>query len=162
DVVNITNDQLSTGDPNTLIGSSIAGINPDDIESFQILKDAAATAMYGARAMNGVIVVTTKQGKNTQGRPQLSYTSNWTGYLRPTYNDYNIMNSADQVALYLEMEEKGYLNHSDVLTATNYGVFGKMHEMMYNVDPVTGDFALRNTAVDREAYLREAALRNTD
>lgn len=162
DVVNITNDQLSTGDPNTLIGSSIAGVNPDDIESFQILKDAAATAMYGARAMNGVIVVTTKKGKNTQGRPQLSYTSNWTGYLRPTYADYNIMNSADQVALYLEMEEKGYLNHADILTASNYGVFGKMHEMLYEVDPVTGDFALRNTAVDREAYLREAALRNTD
>lgn len=162
DVVNITNDQLSTGDPNTLIGSSVAGINPDDIESFQILKDAAATAMYGARAMNGVIVVTTKKGKNTEGAPHLSYTSNWTGYLRPTYSDYNIMNSADQVALYLEMEEKGYLNHSQVMNASNYGVFGKMHEMMYEIDPVTGDFALRNTAVDREAYLREAALRNTD
>ena len=57
DVVNVSNDQLSTGDPNTLIGSSVAGLNPDDIESFQILKDAAATAMYGARAMNGVIVM---------------------------------------------------------------------------------------------------------
>jgi TonB-dependent SusC/RagA subfamily outer membrane receptor len=61
DVVNISNEALSTGDPNTLIGSSVAGLNPDDIESFNILKDAAATAMYGARAMNGVIVVTTKK-----------------------------------------------------------------------------------------------------
>lgn len=110
DVVNISNEQLSTGDANTLIGSSVAGLNPDDIESFTILKDAAATAMYGARAMNGVIVVTTKKGKATDGKPLLSYTSNWTSYLKPTYDDYNIMNSADQVGLYLELEEKGYLN----------------------------------------------------
>jgi len=46
DVVNISNEQLSSGDVNTLIGSSVAGINADDIESFNILKDAAATAQY--------------------------------------------------------------------------------------------------------------------
>ena len=46
DVVNISNEQLSTGDPSTLVGSSVAGLNPDDIESFNILKDAAATAQY--------------------------------------------------------------------------------------------------------------------
>lgn len=43
--------------------SSIAGISPNDIESITILKDAAATAIYGARAANGVIVVTTKRGR---------------------------------------------------------------------------------------------------
>ncbi|MNE72942.1 TonB-dependent Receptor Plug Domain protein [compost metagenome] len=48
DVVNISNEQLSSGDVSTLIGSSVAGINADDIESFNILKDAAATAQYGA------------------------------------------------------------------------------------------------------------------
>ncbi len=45
DVINISNDQLSTGDASTLLGSSVAGINPDDIESFEILKDAAATSL---------------------------------------------------------------------------------------------------------------------
>lgn len=59
DMVNVSNDQLSSGDPTTLLGSSVAGINAEDIETFDILKDAAATAMYGARAMNGVIVITT-------------------------------------------------------------------------------------------------------
>ncbi len=44
--------------------SSIAGISPNDIESITILKDAAATAIYGARAANGVIIVTTKKRKN--------------------------------------------------------------------------------------------------
>lgn len=162
DVINISNEQLSTGDPNTLIGSSVAGLNPDDIESFTILKDAAATAMYGARAMNGVIVVTTKKGKATEGKPQLSYTSNWTSYLKPTYNDYNIMNSADQVGLYLELESKGYVNHADIVSASNYGIFGKMYNMFYEVDPVTGAFGMSQSPEAREQYLRAAALRNTD
>ena len=45
DIVNISNDQLSSGDPTTLLGSAVAGINASDIESFDILKDAAATAL---------------------------------------------------------------------------------------------------------------------
>jgi TonB-dependent SusC/RagA subfamily outer membrane receptor len=77
DVVNISNEALSTGDASTLIGSSVAGLNPDDIESFNILKDAAATAMYGARAMNGVIVVTTKKGRNTEGKANINYSGNF-------------------------------------------------------------------------------------
>ncbi len=61
DIINISNDQSSSGDPTTLLGSSVAGINANDIETFDILKDASATALYGARAMNGVIVITTKK-----------------------------------------------------------------------------------------------------
>ena len=80
DVVNISNEQLSTGDPSTLLGSSVAGLNPDDIESFQILKDASATSLYGARAMNGVILITTKKGK--VGQPTISYTGNFSSYLK--------------------------------------------------------------------------------
>ena len=55
DVVNISADQLTTGDPNTLIGSSVAGLNADDIESITVLKDASATAIYGSRGANGEI-----------------------------------------------------------------------------------------------------------
>ena len=51
---------------------SLYGINSDDIESVDLLKDAASTAIYGAQAANGVILVTTKKGK--QGRSQISYT----------------------------------------------------------------------------------------
>lgn len=63
DVVDVSADQLSSGDATTLISSAIAGLNSDDIESFQILKDGSATSIYGARAMAGVIVVTTKRVK---------------------------------------------------------------------------------------------------
>ena len=66
DVVNVTNDQLTSGDPTTLLGSAVAGLNANDIESIDVLKDAAATALYGARAMNGVVVVTTKRGTRSE------------------------------------------------------------------------------------------------
>ena len=62
DAVEVSADQLSSGDagkPRSAL--QIAGLNADDIESFQILKDGSATSIYGARAMAGVIVVTTKR-----------------------------------------------------------------------------------------------------
>ncbi len=64
DAIDVGPDDLSSGDAETLISSAIAGLNSDDIESFQILKDGSATSIYGARAMAGVIVVTTKKGKS--------------------------------------------------------------------------------------------------
>ena len=57
DVADISAEDLSSGDATTLIGSAIAGLNAEDIESFNILKDGSATSIYGARAMAGVIVI---------------------------------------------------------------------------------------------------------
>ncbi|WP_240619103.1 SusC/RagA family TonB-linked outer membrane protein [Chitinophaga costaii] len=162
DVVNISNEQLSTGDPNTLIGSSVAGLNPDDIENFVILKDAAATAQYGARAMNGVIVVTTKKGKNTSGSPVISYTGNFTSYLKPSYDNYDILNAADQMNVYLEMQNKGWLNHSSTANNSSGGVFTKMYNQMYDYDTATGTYALNNTIPSEKAYLQRYANANTD
>ena len=76
DVVEIGANDLSSGDATTLISSAIAGLNSDDIESFQILKDGSATSIYGARAMAGVIVVTTKKGQ--AGKSSLNYTGEFT------------------------------------------------------------------------------------
>src|SRR5450432_3142885 len=76
DIVNVSNEQLSSGDASTLLGSSVAGLNINDIETFDILKDASAAALYGARAMNGVIVITTKKGKSG-AKPIISYTGNF-------------------------------------------------------------------------------------
>lgn len=162
DLVNISNEQLSSGDATTLIGSSVAGLNPDDIESFEILRDAAATAMYGARAMNGVVVVTTKKGKNTEGKPIVSYSGNFTTYLKPTYDQFDIMNSADQMQVYLDMENKGWLRHSDVSRSISGGVYRKMYDLMYDYNPTTGQFALRNDAPSRLQFLNRYANANTD
>jgi TonB-linked SusC/RagA family outer membrane protein len=162
DVVNISNEALSSGDANTLIGSSVAGLNPDDIESFTILKDAAATAMYGARAMNGVIVVNTKKGKNTNGTPQINYSGTFTTYLKPSYDQFDIMNSAEQLGALLELEDKGYYNHSSVSRGKDGGIFYKMYTQMYELDPATGSFVLRNTLDDRLNFLERYAKANTD
>lgn len=162
DVVNISNEALSTGDANTLIGSSVAGLNPDDIESFNILKDAAATAMYGARAMNGVIVVTTKKGRNTEGKAQVNYTGTFTTYLKPTYDQFDIMNSADQLSVLLELENKGYYNHSSVSRGQDGGIFYKMYNQMYEYDPATDTYGLKNTMEDRLEFLGRYAKANTD
>ena len=63
DNVELSADDLSSGDAVTLISSAIAGLNADDIESFQILKDGSATSIYGAKAMAGVIVVGPQAGR---------------------------------------------------------------------------------------------------
>lgn len=69
----------------------IAGLNPDDIESFQILKDGSATSIYRAKAMVRVFVITTKKGK--QGNSSFSYTGEFTTRLKPNYQTFNIMDS---------------------------------------------------------------------
>jgi TonB-dependent starch-binding outer membrane protein SusC len=56
----------------------IAGINPADIESISILKDAAATSIYGANASNGVIIITTKKGKAGKTKLNIGYSSGWS------------------------------------------------------------------------------------
>ncbi len=57
------------------MGSPLSMINPESIESMTILKDASATAIYGSRASNGVIIITTKKGR--AGKPQVTFTANF-------------------------------------------------------------------------------------
>lgn len=78
--LNASNDPLIVVDGMPLSNSTIAGvanplalINPNDIATFTILKDASATAIYGSRASNGVILITTKKGQS--GKPKFSFTS---------------------------------------------------------------------------------------
>jgi TonB-linked SusC/RagA family outer membrane protein len=162
DVVNISNEALTTGDANTLIGSSVAGLNPDDIESFNILKDAAATGMYGARAMNGVIVVTTKKGRQTEGTPRISYSGNYTTYAKPTYADFDILNSADQMGVLIEMQNKGYYQIPEASRGAKGGVFYKMYNMLYDYDASSKTWALRNDNASKIAFLTRYTNANTD
>ena len=160
DITDISADALSSGDAETLISSAIAGLNSDDIESFQILKDGSATSIYGARAMSGVIVVTTKKGRS--GQAHVSYTGEFTSRLIPTYGQFNILNSQEQMGIYQEMQDKGWLNLSDVLNGSDYGVYGKMYELINTFNPKTGQFGLANTKEARDSYLHSAEMRNTN
>jgi TonB-linked SusC/RagA family outer membrane protein len=67
------------------IANPLAALNPNDIETFTVLKDASATAIYGLRAANGVIIITTKKGK--EGKPQISYNGNFTASSPMKYVD---------------------------------------------------------------------------
>lgn len=86
--------------------SSIAGLNPGDIENITILKDAAATAIYGARAANGVIVITTKKGK--VGKPVINFSSRFTYTPTLSLDRLNLLNSAEKVGLEMDMIRNNY------------------------------------------------------
>lgn len=127
EIVNVSADELTSGNASTLITSAVAGLNADDIESFQILKDASATAIYGSRAMNGVIVITTKRGK--KGSASINYTGEFTVRAKPSYSQYDIMNSKDQMAILMELESGAAFAGSDIFLAKDGGVFSKWYQM---------------------------------
>jgi TonB-linked SusC/RagA family outer membrane protein len=91
----------------TLTGNGINGLNINDVESINFLKDASATAIYGTRAANGVIVIETKKGKS--GKLIVSYSSTYGTALKPSYNQLNLMNSQERVRFSREMYEDGYV-----------------------------------------------------
>lgn len=72
-------------------GNALSNINPNDIESIEVAKDAAATALYGSRAANGVVFVTTKKGKI--GKPVINY-SGWLGFTN-AYRLPDMMNAVE-------------------------------------------------------------------
>lgn len=88
---------LNSPDASYLIGNSISGLSPQDIESISVLKDASATAIYGVKAANGVIVVTTKKGRAMA--PTITYDMNLNMSTRPTYGMFDLMNSQERVQL---------------------------------------------------------------
>src|SRR5690606_12036107 len=74
--------EINSLDDINLLSSSIIGVNPNDIERIDILKDASATALYGVKGGNGVIVITTKRGRFNQPS-QVSYNTNFRIGLKP-------------------------------------------------------------------------------
>lgn len=160
DITDVSADDLASGNVETLISSAISGLNADDIESFQILKDGSATSIYGARAMAGVIVITTKRGQ--AGASQINYSGEFTIRMRPSYSQFNIMNSQEQMSVYQDMHDKGWLRFAETFRSSAYGVYGKMYELNNSFNPVSGQYELSIRDEARNAYLREAEYRNTD
>lgn len=86
----------------------ISSINPDDIESMTVLKDAASTAMYGARGANGIIMITTKKGKS--GKAVINFNAKWGSNSRALKN-YDVLTSP---AEYVEKVYQGIYNYATV------------------------------------------------
>lgn len=108
DPIALSSDVLNDPDYVNRIGNAISGINPQDIDRIDVLKDAAATALYGTRAANGVIVITTKTGR--EGRPIVSYSAQGTYRARPRYTDrkVNLMNSNERVQFSQDLIDQHY------------------------------------------------------
>nr|WP_199157465.1 SusC/RagA family TonB-linked outer membrane protein [Pedobacter sp. ASV2] len=88
-----------------LVGSTVAFLNVDDIQDITVLKDAASTAIYGVKAANGVIVITTKKGK--VGKASINYSTNFTISQKPNYGQFNLMNSKERIDVSREIYARG-------------------------------------------------------
>lgn len=106
DPVNVDPTSINDLDFVNLLGNAISGLNPEDIEKLDVLKDASATAIYGPKASNGVIVITTKKGK--VGAPSVSYSLSGTFRQRPRYTDrsVDVMNSQERIDFSKEVVRK--------------------------------------------------------
>ena len=119
DLPKIASSQLRAEDFSDIFSNGIAGINPNDIASVTVLKDASAAAIYGSRAAGGVIVVTTKRGQ--EGKMQVNYSANVSVVTAPS-RDAGLMNSRQKLAweqaLWDEFSAERYANRE-----SNNGVY---------------------------------------
>jgi TonB-linked SusC/RagA family outer membrane protein len=161
DIVNLSFADLASGNSQTLLSSSIAGLNPNDVLSIEILKDASATSIYGSRSLNGVVVVTTKQGRR-ESPLNISYSLEQTARVVPNYNQYDILNSQETMSVLKEIESKGFLG----LPATAQGRYGGVYNILANAintyDATSGTFGVRNDEPSRNAFLKKYELANTN
>lgn len=148
--VPITASELNSEDAEYLIGNAISGISPQDIESITVLKDASATAIYGVKAANGVIVLTTKKGR--AGRPTVSYHGEVVVNERPSYRKFDRMNSVERMQLSKDIFEQGLSYNSNISLDPADSYEGLLNELN-NRRMSKEEFALRST---------EMANRNTD
>ncbi|NLI35321.1 MAG: SusC/RagA family TonB-linked outer membrane protein [Bacteroidales bacterium] len=131
DPVNLSADVLNDPDYINRIGNAISGLNPQDIDRLDVLKDAAATALYGTRAANGVIVITTKKGR--VGKPIVSYNFNGSFRRRPYYTDrkINLMNSKERTEISRELVEQHYAFPSNMTSIGYEDAIQKYYSGLY-------------------------------
>ena len=115
--------------------SPMASINSADIETMTVLKDATATSIYGARAANGVIVITTKRGQS--GKPKTNFNMRLGFQTLPVFKkDYQVVNSKQ----YWELAEEALLNHyKDDPNRSYIGRYGYSADIA-GADELIGDF----------------------
>ncbi|MGN6417036.1 MAG: SusC/RagA family TonB-linked outer membrane protein [Pseudobacter sp.] len=91
------------GELRLIASNSISWLNPNDIQTITVLKDASSTAIYGSQAANGVIVITTKKPK--AGQMSVNYSGSFTVGQRPRYSMYDLMNSQELMQFSKEVYE---------------------------------------------------------
>lgn len=130
-----------------LASNAISWLNPNDIETITVLKDASATAIYGSQAANGVIVLTTKKAR--PGTLSVSYTNNLSIGQRPKYSMFDLMNSQELMQFSQEIYD-GRDSYTNTLLPIGYAALMQQ---------------LQNKQIDYNTYVqkyRELESRNTD
>ncbi len=97
----------------------ISNINPNDVESVTVLKDAAAASIWGARAGNGVIVITTKKGRTA--KPRVEVNSSLTLVQKPDLFNVSLIPSANYIELEKYLFQQGYYTNDEFNNSINYG-----------------------------------------
>lgn len=153
----LSSEQLATGGFDNIFVNGIGNINPNDIESITILKDAAAAAIYGSRAANGVIVVTTKKGE--AGKMRISYNNTFSWSFKPE-RSLNLMNSSEKLSWEDELwNEFSAAKYAASLTDNTviYPVVGIVGQIRAGL----GDFAsMKGDKAEQDKYIE--SLRNVD
>ncbi|MFR3331930.1 MAG: SusC/RagA family TonB-linked outer membrane protein [Odoribacter splanchnicus] len=111
------------------IEGGINTINPDDIENLTVLKDAAAASIWGVRAANGVIVITTKQGKQNR-KTDFDFSYYCSIHQKPDFSDLRMLSPKESVDFELERIQKGWWTPNDVVYYNN--PVNKVQEIYYN------------------------------
>ncbi|MCF6223328.1 MAG: SusC/RagA family TonB-linked outer membrane protein [Flavobacteriaceae bacterium] len=155
------------------IEGDLETINPEDVESITVLKDASAASIWGVRASNGVVVVVTKKGKKGQ-KLQVDFSSYLALTDKIDYSDMGWMSTSEQIDLELEYTEKGWNNYStmvgrlegmSLLDEANVLVRGlapngdRWSQAQY--DAFLGDLRTKSTTDQWERYLLRSPLENT-
>ncbi|MEH3114304.1 SusC/RagA family TonB-linked outer membrane protein [Pedobacter terrae] len=120
------------------VGNSIRWLNPMDIEDITVLKDASATAIYGIRAGNGVIVITTKKGK--VGPMAINYSTNLSVTEKVTANKLNLMNSKERVAVSRDIFTNGL---TSTFVNNSIGYAGALNDYLYKKTISADEFNAR-------------------
>ena len=125
----------------------IDAVNPNDIESLQVLKDASATAIYGAQGANGVIIITTKQGTKS-GRVRVSY-DGYFGVAKMANSGYDLLNGWEA----MEWQAQGMRNVRDYRgqTPTAHPQFGSLNDK----DELTMPYAIKPAGLSKDQVISQ-------
>lgn len=135
---------------NTTGGAILSRYNPEDIESITILKDAAATSIWGAKAANGVIVITTKKGRKNSS--QLNFNTNLSMSSPANMDNLNRMTTPQYIELEKEMKDLGYFTDPLIwdnswMTFNQNRPLSEALEWMFKVDRGTATAQQRDSAL---------------
>lgn len=157
DMPEVSSSQIRSGDFTNIFASGVGGINPNDIESISVLKDAAAAAIYGSQASGGVIVVQTKKG--SAGKTHVNYMGSVSVQTRPSRSA-DLMNAPEKLAweqeLWDEFSAPGFIA-SQSGVPTHYPVIGVVGMIRSGLGKFAG-----MTEAEQDAYIEELGQHSTD